>query len=87
MQIHMLSLLFLWFCGCTIGNTKLYTLHVLNLAIILVETSCRFYFLQIFKEKFRKSQNLEKLWGLKYLMYHTEFFCNLNSVNAYFICI
>ena len=85
--MHMLSLLFLWFCGCTIRNPENCVLQVLNLAIVLVETFCRFYFLQIFKEKLRKSQNLEKLRGLKYLMYPTEIFWNLNSVNTHFICI
>ena len=85
--MHLLSLLFLWFYGCTIRNTEPYVLQVLNLAIILVETCCRFYFLQIFKEKFRKSQNLEKLWELKYLMFPAEFFCNLKSVSAHVICI
>ena len=33
--------------------------------------------MQTFKEKFRKLQNLAKLWGLKYLMSPTKFFCNL----------
>ena len=70
-QMHMLSLWFLWFCRCTIRNTEPYVLQVLNPAIILVETFCRFYFLQIFKENSRKLQNLEKLYGLKYVMYPT----------------
>ena len=74
MQMHMLSLLFLWFCRCTIRKPEPYVLQVLN---FLVDKFCRFYFFQIFKEKFRKSQSREKLWGLKYLMSPTEFFQTL----------
>ena len=55
--------------------------------MILVEKFCRFYFFQIFKEKFRKSQSREKLLGLKYLMSPTEFFSNLevlmHALHAY----